>query len=83
LSLLFGIGGGGELAFFQFEKPEDQELFDPQMPTTPFYHIALKGDAETQNQVRERLAAAGNIEPTSFALSMATARRSTSPIRTG
>ena len=64
----FGIGDGSALAFFQFEKPEDQELFGPQMPATPFHHIALKCDAETQNQVKERLAAAGYQEPDSFVL---------------
>jgi catechol 2,3-dioxygenase-like lactoylglutathione lyase family enzyme len=64
----FGIGDGGALAFFQFEKPEDQELFGPKMPSTPFHHIALKCDAETQSQVKERLAAAGYREPDSFVL---------------
>jgi glyoxylase I family protein len=38
------------------------------MPSTPFHHIALKCDAETQNQVKERLAAAGYREPDSFVL---------------
>ena len=37
----FGIGDGGALAFFQFERPEDQEAFGPTMPFTPF-----AGDAE-------------------------------------
>jgi glyoxylase I family protein len=64
----FGIGDGGALAFFQFEKREDQELFGPRMPPTPFHHIALKCDAQTQNQVKERLAAAGYREPDTFVL---------------
>jgi glyoxylase I family protein len=64
----FGIGDGSALAFFQFEEPEDQELFGPKMPSTPFHHIALKCDAETQEQVKERLAAAGYREPDSFVL---------------
>src|SRR5467141_3829177 len=64
----FGIGDGSALAFFQFEKPEDQELFGPKIPSTPFHHIALKCDAETQNQVKERLEAAGYREPASFVL---------------
>jgi len=38
------------------------------MPSTPFHHIALKCDAETQNQVKERLAAASYREPDSFVL---------------
>ena len=65
---LFGIGDGGALAFFQFEKLEDQELFGPRMPPTPFHHIALKCDTETQNQVKERLADAGYREPDTFVL---------------
>ena len=64
----FGIGDGNALAFFQFEKPEDQELFGPKMPSTPFHHIALKCDAETQNQIKDRLAAAGYREPNTFVL---------------
>ncbi len=31
----FGIGDGGALAFFQFEKPEDQELFGPHVRFIP------------------------------------------------
>jgi catechol-2,3-dioxygenase len=38
------------------------------MPATPFHHIALKCDAETQNQVKERLAAGGYREPNVFVL---------------
>ena len=48
----FGIGDGGALAFFQFAKPEDQEQFGPQMPFSPFHHIALNVDAETQKEHR-------------------------------
>jgi catechol 2,3-dioxygenase-like lactoylglutathione lyase family enzyme len=64
----FGIGDGGALAFFQFEKPEDQEQFGPKMPFTPFHHIALNVDAETQKGIEERLKAAGYKEPESFVL---------------
>jgi glyoxylase I family protein len=64
----FGLGDGGALAFFQFATPEDQVRFGPQMPFTPFHHIALKCDAETQNQVKGRLAAAGYQEPETFVL---------------
>jgi glyoxylase I family protein len=64
----FGISDGGALAFFQFAKPEDQELFGPPMPSTPFHHIALKCDAGTQNHIKQRLAAAGYSEPQTFVL---------------
>jgi glyoxylase I family protein len=64
----FGLGDGSALAFFQFAKPEDQEQFGPQMPMSPFHHIALKCDAETQAAVKQRLAAAGYKEPQTFVL---------------
>jgi catechol 2,3-dioxygenase-like lactoylglutathione lyase family enzyme len=64
----FGLGDGGALAFFQFEKPEDQAQFGPQMPFSPFHHIALNVDAETQKDIEERLKAAGYTEPGSFVL---------------
>jgi glyoxylase I family protein len=64
----FGLGDGGALAFFQFAEPKDQERFGPQMPFTPFHHIALKCDAATQNQAEARLAAAGYREPQTFVL---------------
>jgi glyoxylase I family protein len=38
------------------------------MPPTPFHHIALKCDVETQNRVKERLTAAGYREPETFIL---------------
>jgi len=31
----YGMADGGALAFFQFEDPEDQEEFGPQMPASP------------------------------------------------
>ncbi len=64
----FGIGDGGALAFFQFANPDDQALFGPQMPASPFHHIALNVDAETQKGIEERLAAAGYKEPDSYVL---------------
>ncbi len=64
----FEIGDGGALAFFQFADPQDQEQFGPKMPPTPFHHIALKCDAETQTHVKKRLAAAGYREPQTFVL---------------
>jgi len=64
----FGIGDGGALAFFQFEKPEDQEQFGPKMPFSPFHHIALQVDKETQQGIEDRLKAHGYKEPESFVL---------------
>lgn len=66
--LFFGLGDGGALAFFKFAKPADEEQFGPKMPFTPFHHIALNVDAETQAAIEKRLAAAGYKEPQSFVL---------------
>jgi hypothetical protein len=66
--LFFGLGDGGALAFFKFAKPEDQELFGPKMPDTPFHHIALNVDGETQQALEKRLAAAGYKEPQTYVL---------------
>ena len=66
--VFFGLADGGALAFFQFEKPEDAELFGPQMPPTPFHHLALKVDRATQDAIVKRLKDAGYEEPKSFVL---------------
>ena len=66
--LFFGLGDGGALAFFQFARAEDQKLFGPPMPPTPFHHIALKVDADVQNQIELRLRKAGFEEPRMFVL---------------
>ncbi|HUZ76348.1 MAG TPA: VOC family protein [Chloroflexota bacterium] len=55
----YGLGDGGALAFFQFADPKDQEQFGPQMPQTPFKHIALRVSAETQAAIHGRLKTAG------------------------
>lgn len=64
----FGIGDGGALAFFQFQDPSDQEEFGPQMPATPFHHLALAVDAETQSAIEKRIAAAGIEPPNTYVL---------------
>lgn len=64
----FGIGDGGALAFFQFENPEDQAQFGPKMPFSPFHHIALKVDEETQKGIEERIKAAGYKAPQTYIL---------------
>jgi catechol 2,3-dioxygenase-like lactoylglutathione lyase family enzyme len=66
--LFFELGDGGALAFFKFAKPEDEELFGPKMPASPFHHIALNVDQETQQAIEKRLAAAGYKEPRTFVL---------------
>ncbi|MDH4144513.1 MAG: VOC family protein [Acidimicrobiia bacterium] len=64
----FGLADGSALAFFQFAKEEDQELFGPTMPDTPFSHIALKVERDAQDAVAGRLADAGYVEPQTFVL---------------
>jgi glyoxylase I family protein len=51
----FGLADGSALAFFQFADPDDQALFGPAMPPSPFHHIAVNVDAETQALVEVRL----------------------------
>ncbi len=64
----FGLGDGGALAFFQFANPEDQALFGPKMPDTPFHHIALKVDEDAQQGIEKRLRDAGYTEPQMYVL---------------
>ncbi|MGC2460812.1 MAG: VOC family protein [Steroidobacteraceae bacterium] len=64
----FGIGDGGALAFFQFANPRDQEEFGPKMPASPFHHIAVAVDAETQAAIEARIAKAGIQPPDTYVL---------------
>ncbi|TLY86656.1 MAG: VOC family protein [Gammaproteobacteria bacterium] len=64
----YSIGDGGALAFFQFADPADQAQFGPKMPPTPFNHIALKVDAETQAGIEARIEKAGIKPPDTFVL---------------
>lgn len=64
----FGLEDGSALAFFQFARPGDQDLFGPKMPSSPFHHIALNVDPSTQKAVEERLAKAGYKEPQTYVL---------------
>lgn len=66
--LFFGLGDGSALAFFQFVRPEDQALFGPAMPPSPFHHIALKVDAGLQAHLENRLRAADYREPQIYVL---------------
>jgi glyoxylase I family protein len=64
----FGLADGGALAFFQFAEKEDESLFAPKMPASPFHHIALNVDAETQAGIEKRLKEAGIKEPKTYVL---------------
>ena len=64
----FELGDKSCLAFFQFADPEDQALFDPPLPPSPFRHIALHVDADTQREIEGRIREAGYVEPDTFTL---------------
>jgi catechol 2,3-dioxygenase-like lactoylglutathione lyase family enzyme len=64
----FGLADGSALAFFQFARPEDQKLFGPKMPESPFHHVALRVDEQTQAGIEQRLRAAGYAEPRLYIL---------------
>jgi catechol 2,3-dioxygenase-like lactoylglutathione lyase family enzyme len=64
----FGLQDGGALAFFQFASPDDQKLFGPKMPVSPFHHIALNCDDATQRKAHQQLLAAGYQEPDIYVL---------------
>ena len=54
----FELEDGSALAFFQFADQADQDLFDPDLPGSPFRHIAIKVDAAGQAELERRLAEA-------------------------
>ncbi|BBE34337.1 VOC family protein [Sphingosinicella microcystinivorans] len=64
----FGLADGSALAFFQFVDPDDQALFGPDLPPSPFRHIALKVDRNTQAALEERIARAGITAPDTYVL---------------
>lgn len=64
----FELEDGSALAFFQFVSERDQALFGPQMPASPFIHVALNVDAATQAATQARIAAAGYREPDTYVL---------------
>jgi glyoxylase I family protein len=55
----FGLADGSALAFFHFADPADNEAFAAGRRSSPFVHIALSVEAETQEELSERLQAAG------------------------
>jgi len=64
----FGLADGSALAFFQFVRPEDQKLFGPKMPESPFHHVALNVNNEVQAGIEKRLREAGYTEPKIYIL---------------
>ncbi len=64
----FDIGDGECLAFFQFADPEDAAEFGPELPFSPFRHLAMNVDQASQDAIRERLAKAGYSEPQMYVL---------------
>lgn len=66
--VFFGLADGSALAFFQFADPADQAEFGPQMPATPFHHIALHVDKQTQAELEARIEAAGIEPPATYVL---------------
>jgi catechol 2,3-dioxygenase-like lactoylglutathione lyase family enzyme len=64
----FGLQDGSALAFFQFADPSDQAEFGPQMPASPFHHIALNVDAATLDGLIKRVNDAGIQPPATYEL---------------
>jgi catechol 2,3-dioxygenase-like lactoylglutathione lyase family enzyme len=64
----FELADGSALAFFQFADPDDQAEFGPDIPSSPFIHIALHVDKDTQAELEARIAAAGIVEPATYVL---------------
>ena len=55
----FAMEDGSALAFFQFANADDQAEFGPQMPASPFHHIALNTDKDSLQALKARVEAAG------------------------
>ena len=64
----FALADGSALAFFQFANPEDQKLFKTDINFTPFRHIALAVDQDSQDGIKGRIAEAGYRDPATFVL---------------
>lgn len=64
----FDLGDGSALAFFQFADEDDHKEFGPELQPSGFRHLAMKVDQETQDGIRDRLAAAGITEPQAYIL---------------
>ena len=79
--VFFELGDGSALAFFQFADADDQTEFGPEMPATPFVHIALNVDNDTQAHLEQRITGWSRRRPTRS--STAIAARSMSSTRMG
>jgi catechol 2,3-dioxygenase-like lactoylglutathione lyase family enzyme len=66
--VFFELADGSALAFFQFADKSDEAEFAPPMPESPFHHIALQVDRETQAELEARIKAAGIVEPDTYVL---------------
>lgn len=64
----FALRDGSALAFFQFVEPGDQDEFGPELPPSPFRHIALNVDADAQAELERRIDAAGFVAPQTYVL---------------
>lgn len=64
----FGLADGSALAFFQFADPKDQAEFGPELVSSPFRHVALNVDKETQDELERRIVAAGIEAPQTYVL---------------
>jgi catechol 2,3-dioxygenase-like lactoylglutathione lyase family enzyme len=62
----FALEDGSALAFFQFADAEDHALFGPELPQSPFHHIALKVDEGQQDRIRQRLLDSGYTAPEKY-----------------
>jgi len=50
------------LAFFQFANADDTAEFGPELQPSGFRHLAMKVDQGTQDDIKDRLDAAGYFE---------------------
>lgn len=64
----FGLADGSALAFFQFASPADQAEFGPDLAASPFRHVALNVDGQSQAELERRIAAAGLEPPQTYVL---------------
>ncbi len=64
----FGLPDGSAMAFFQFADADDQAEFGPELPSSPFRHLALSVDDKTQAELERRIAAAGIEPPATYVL---------------
>jgi catechol 2,3-dioxygenase-like lactoylglutathione lyase family enzyme len=55
----FGLGDGAALAFFQFADLDYSAEWAPPAPPSPYRHIALLVDSDSQAAIRDRATGAG------------------------